>query len=203
MAMTLEDAIFVPDDYFRELRREEIFADAARPFEVDLGCGDGLFLEQMAAWHPERNFLGVERLLGRVGRTARRIAKAGLSNARVLRLDSTYVVGWLLPRASVSRMHVLCPDPWPKKRHHGNRLFNDEEFMSGLRRVLIPGGELLLKTDDLEYFECALEAMSHEEGFVRLDWPEDAFPYAETGFQKHWQNLGKAIHRARWRFGAV
>ena len=128
--------IFVPADYFREVRLEEIFARPERPLEVDLGCGDGSFLVEMAAAHPERNFLGVERLFGRVGKTAKRIALRGLTNARVLRLESTYALAWLLPAASVSRLHLLCPDPWPKKGHHRRRLFNDAEFLDGLARGL-------------------------------------------------------------------
>jgi tRNA (guanine-N7-)-methyltransferase len=64
---------------------------------------------------PERDFLGVERMLGRVDKTMRKIERMQLPNARIMRLESAYTVGWLLPKASVSRLHLLCPDPWPKK----------------------------------------------------------------------------------------
>lgn len=191
--------IFVPADYFREARMEEIFADTGRPLEVDLGCGDGSFLAEMAAAHPERNFLGVERLGGRVEKTERRIALRGLTNARVLRLESSYTVAWLLPAASVSRLHLLFPDPWPKKGHHRRRLFNDPEFLEGLGRVLVPGGEFLHETDDRSYFENALEAMSRQSLFTPLDWVEDAFFYPQTDFERQWRALGKSVHRARWR----
>ena len=66
-------SILVPSDYFRELRREEIFPDVSRPLEIDLGSGDGTFLVEMARQHPERDFLGVERLGGRVLKTAKKI----------------------------------------------------------------------------------------------------------------------------------
>ena len=112
---------FVPDDYFRRLEKAELIR-AGRPLEIDLGCGDGKFLLEMAAHHPERDFLGVERLLGRVRKVCKRIGKLGLTNARVLRLESRYTAEWLLPPASVSRLHLLCPDPWPKLRHHRRRL---------------------------------------------------------------------------------
>ena len=103
--------LFVPPDYFRELRPEEVFADVTRPLEVDLGSGDGTFLLEMAKAHPERDFLGVERMLGRVSKTMRRIRAAGLANARVMRLESAYTVEWLLPAGRVWRLHLLCPDP--------------------------------------------------------------------------------------------
>lgn len=191
--------LYIPPDYFRELRREEICADVARPLEVELGCGDGTFLVGMAAQHPEREFLGIERMLGRVGKTMRKIKSGGLENARVLRLESGYAAGWLLPTAAVARVHLLCPDPWPKKRHTARRLVNQEEFLTGLARILEMGGEFLLKTDDLPYFEDALASLGARREFERLDWPEDAFFYPITDFESHWLSMGKEIHRARWR----
>jgi tRNA (guanine-N7-)-methyltransferase len=193
-------ALFIPPDHFRELRREEIFPDASRPLEVDLGCGDGTFLTGMAAHHPERDFLGVERMLGRVSKTARKIDGLRLTNARIMRLESAYTVAWLLPQGSVSRLHLLCPDPWPKKKHAARRLVNQGEFLDGLARILAPGGEFLLKTDDQPYFEDALlsfESRKHQ--FTRLEWPEDAFFYPVTDFEQSWLNIGRVIHRARWR----
>ena len=198
----MSEAAFVPEVYFRELRKEELFEDICRPLEVDLGCGDGTFLLAMAALHPERNFLGVERMLGRYDKVARKITHAGLTNARVLRLESSYTVGWLLPTASVSRLHLLCPDPWPKKKHHRRRLVVGEEFQKGLQRSLVPGGEFLLKTDDADYFAAAIEQFDVLAPFQRLDWPDDAFDYPQTDFENQWLRAGRRIHRARWQLKA-
>lgn len=192
-------SLFVPPDYFRELRHDEIFPDPSRPLEVELGSGDGTFFLHMAREHPERDFLGLERMLGRVEKTLRKIAQAGLQNAKILRLESGYSTGWLLPTASVSRLHLLCPDPWPKKKHAARRLVNQEEFLNGLARVLKPGGEFLLKTDDAVYFEDALASLGNRPEFERLDWSADAFFYPTTDFEAHWLAMGRDIHRARWR----
>ena len=62
---------FMPDDFFKEVRREDIFP-GDQPLEVDLGCGDGKFLLEMAEHYPERHFLGVERLLGRVRKVCKK-----------------------------------------------------------------------------------------------------------------------------------
>ncbi len=192
-------ALFIPPDYFRELCREEIFPDARRPLEVELGCGDGSFFLGMAQQHPERDFFAMERMLGRVSKTCRKVDRAGLTNAKVLRLESGYTVGWLLPSASVSRLHLLCPDPWPKTKHEARRLVNQEEFLIGLARVLVPGGEFLLKTDDRVYFEDALVSFGKRAEFERLEWPSDAFFYTTTDFESHWLAMGREMHRARWR----
>jgi tRNA (guanine-N7-)-methyltransferase len=193
-------SLFVPPDYFRVLRRDEIFPDTLRPLEVELGCGDGSFFLGMAEHYPERDFLGLERMLGRVEKTLKKIAKAGLTNAKILRLESAYSTAWLLPTASVSRLHLLCPDPWPKKKHVARRLVNQQEFLDGLARILEPGtGEFLLKTDDAPYFEDALASMAARTDFERLDWPDDAFFYPTTDFESHWLAMGRSICRARWR----
>jgi tRNA (guanine-N7-)-methyltransferase len=192
-------SLFIPEDYFSTLPRTTVFPDAQRPLEVELGFGDGTFLTQLAAQHPERDFLGLERMLGRVRKTLRKVEKAQLSNVRLLRLESAYAVAWLLPTASVSRLHLLCPDPWPKKKHAYHRLVSQAEFLRGLRRILIPGGEFLLKTDDSAYFQEAQESLSTTTEFQPLDWPEDAFFYPETDFETHWLAQGREIHRARWR----
>ncbi|MEZ5302639.1 MAG: hypothetical protein R3F11_18685 [Verrucomicrobiales bacterium] len=77
----------------------------------DLGCGDGRFLLRMAAHFPERNFLGVERLLGRVRKVCRLAGERGLENLRVLRLESGYAIGWLPPAACADwSSTLLCPD---------------------------------------------------------------------------------------------
>ncbi len=188
---------FVPADYFQVLERGEILRDG-RPLEVDLGCGDGSFLMDMAAEHPERDFLGVERLLGRVRKVCRKATRRRLENARVLRLESRYVVEWLLPEETVSRLHLLCPDPWPKVRHHRRRLAQ-VEFLAAVKRVLVPGGEFLFMTDHEEYFHWVEEKVAEFAGFELLEWAEDSFFYPKTDFQQQWESEGKSMWRLRCR----
>jgi len=191
-------AQFIPGDYFREATREEIFPDTSRALEIDLGCGDGSFLLAMAKHYPERDFLGVERMPGRYEKVTRMITASGLTNVRILRLESSYTVGWLLPAKSVSRLHLLCPDPWPKEGHARRRLVRLHDFQRGLARVLVEGGEFLLKTDDAPYFADAQEQFEALPEFTKADWPKDAFFYPPTDFEQHWLGLDRTIRRARW-----
>lgn len=188
---------FVPTHYFQRIQLDELRRDG-RPLEVDLGCGDGRFLMEMARHHPERDFLGVERLLGRVRKVCRKITRNHLENARVLRLESRYVVEWLLPEASVSRLHVMCPDPWPKVRHHRRRLIQTD-FLSAVQRCLVPGGEFLFMTDHEEYFEWATAKVAEFGRFERLAWAEDSFFHPKTDFQLQWEAEGKRMWRLRCR----
>ena len=200
LARVPEPQEFVPEDYFRHLEKHEIVREG-RPLEIDLGCGDGKFLLEMAAHYPDRDFLGVERLLGRVRKVCKNIGKRGLANARVLRLESRYTAEWLLPRESVSRLHLLCPDPWPKMRHHRRRLIQ-EEFLQAIWDLLEPGGEFLFKTDHPGYFEWAEAKVAAFGKFERLDWPEDAFFYPKTDFQLLWESEGKSLQGLRLRKSA-
>jgi tRNA (guanine-N7-)-methyltransferase len=188
---------FVPADYFRKLERSDVCRDG-RPLEVDLGCGDGSFLMEMARQHPERDFLGVERLLGRVRKVCKKITRRGLENARVLRLESGYVTEWLLPEEAVSRLHLLCPDPWPKVRHHRRRLVQ-VDFLDAVRRALVPGGEFLFMTDHEDYFRWAEEKVAAFGAFERLEWNEESFFYPKTDFQQLWESEGKVMWRLRCR----
>ena len=188
---------FVPPHYFQRLGKSELIHEG-RPLEVDLGCGDGTFLMEMAAHFPERDFLGVERLLGRVSKVCRKSSRRGLENLRVLRLESRYTVEWLLPEASVSRIHLLCPDPWPKFKHHRRRLIQ-QEFLEAVWSALVPGGEFLFMTDHEEYFEWAAEKEAAFGKFERLEWNEDTFFYPKTDFQQQWEAEGKSMFRLRGR----
>ena len=198
MEKTAESVLFVPEDYFRRLRPGELFGVATdRPLEVDLGSGDGTFLVEMAAHFPERDFLGVERLLGRVRKICRKAARRELKNVKVLRLESAYTVEWLLPANAVSRMHLLFPDPWPKKRHHRRRLV-DGEFLRGAAAVLRPDGALYFKTDNEECFEAALEEVTRSGLFMSAGWPASGDFYSETDFEGQWKDEDKPIHQRCW-----
>src|SRR4051812_38330927 len=122
-------AEIIPDNYFAPLNFQSIYGRTV-PLEVDLGCGDGLFLAGIAADNRDHSFLGIERLRGRVLRTRSKIARLELSNARVLLIETSYAIQYLLPSESVAVFHLMFPDPWPKRRHQGRRVMSRNFLMS-------------------------------------------------------------------------
>ena len=188
--------LFEPADYFARAQMSELFTRPA-PLEVDIGSGEGTFILTLAQRHPERNFLGIERLLGRVRKTCRKAARGGLTNLRMLRLEIAYAFRYLLPPESVSVAHVLFPDPWPKRYHQTRRLIQDG-FMEALHGILVPGGELRIKTDDEPYFLWMEKVLGRANGYEQLDWPDD-LEYPTTDFEARFVAQGLPIYRARLR----
>jgi tRNA (guanine-N7-)-methyltransferase len=122
-----------------------------QPLEVELGCGDAGFLVEYARRHAETNFIGVERLVGRIRKLDRKGQRAGLSNLRGVRIESAYFLKYLLPLHSVMGLHIYFPDPWPKRKHRRHRLIN-EEFPAIAHQALARAGTVYLRTDDADYF---------------------------------------------------
>jgi tRNA (guanine-N7-)-methyltransferase len=174
---------------------ETMFA-ANQPLEVELGSGDGSFLTNYAKLHPERNFLGVERLLGRLRKLERKSLRAKLTNLRGLRIESAYFVEYLLPRPSVSALHIYFPDPWPKRKHRKNRLIN-ERFTEIAHQALAKDGLVCLRTDDEDYFAQMVTVFAANHGFRLAETPEELSAVV-TDFEKAFHARGVKTLRAAY-----
>src|SRR3954466_13842046 len=92
------------DSILERLDLSKLFP-VAQPLEVELGSGDGSFLAAYASRLPQHNFIGVERLLGRIRKLERKARRHGLTNIRGVRIESSYFLEYLLPRHSVTALH--------------------------------------------------------------------------------------------------
>ncbi|MBI62305.1 MAG: tRNA (guanosine(46)-N7)-methyltransferase TrmB [Verrucomicrobiales bacterium] len=177
------------------LLRELFFQQ--QPTELEIGCGDGGFLLEYAQRHPERNFLGVERLLGRVRKLSKRGQRIGLTNLRLLRIEARYVLDYLLPEHAFSAVHIYFPDPWPKAKHARHRLIQSD-FLPRIHRILTPGGVLYLRTDDSQYFGQMQDTFSDAEAFTEESTPT-ALSEITTEFERQWIAEGKRTFYAAYR----
>jgi len=168
-----------------------------QPLEVELGSGDGSFLVSYAKAHPEHNFLGVERLLGRLRKLDRKGARANLNNLRAVRIESAYLLEYLLPPHSATTIHVYFPDPWPKRKHRKNRLINTR-FVELAQRSLAPDGVVYLRTDDEDYFSQMTGVFAANAAF---EWVETPGPLSTiiTDFERNFLARGVTTRRAAYR----
>jgi tRNA (guanine-N7-)-methyltransferase len=127
------------------------------PRTLEIGFGNGENLAELAARHPERDYLGIEVHDPGVGHLLLRIEREGLSNIRIARHDAVEVVSHWLPPGSIDETLILFPDPWPKKRHHKRRLVQTP-FLESLAGVMAPGARLHMATDWAPYAEQMLAA---------------------------------------------
>ena len=164
------------------------------PLQVDLGCGDGSFLCELAEQFPDKNFLGVERLTKRVEKVRRKAGK--IDNVRVLGTDTLFAVRHLLPENSVETFYLLFPDPWPKRRHQQRRIFTGE-LLDAVATALGQNGVLRVATDQLDYFH-QMERLSrtHPE-FEVVDLDRVVLPL--TKFERKFLEQGLPIYRLTLR----
>ncbi|HYY31291.1 MAG TPA: tRNA (guanosine(46)-N7)-methyltransferase TrmB [Chthoniobacterales bacterium] len=183
----------VPASILEPLSLREIFGTDQR-VEVDLGSGPGKFLIESARRFPDRNFLGIERLLGRVRKTCRAASTIGLTNVRVLRLELDYTVRYLLPENSIWRFHLNFPDPWPKRRHYTRRIF-DDEFLMAIYTCLLDHGEFWIKTDHESYFQSIAKVSARSGLWVPLEWVDEGYPPSD--FEEQFLARQLPIYRLR------
>jgi tRNA (guanine-N7-)-methyltransferase len=168
-----------------------------RPLEVELGCGDASFLAEYARRHPETNFIGVERLQGRLKKLDRKGRRAGLSNLRGLRIESAYFLQYLLPPGSAAALHIYFPDPWPKKKHRRHRLIN-AVFPALAHRALNAGGVVYLRTDDGDYFTQMTEVFGASKEFEPVPTPA-SLAEVLTDFEREFNARGIPTLSAAFR----
>jgi len=156
-----------------------------RPLEFEIGFGSGEHLAAQATDRPDTGFIGCEPFLNGVVGALGHIRDRGLANVRLHMGDALEVLE-RLPDASLDRIYLLHPDPWPKARHAKRRMINHgplDLFAAKLK----PGGEFRLGTDDPTYCRWAMMVMNTRRDFAwqaqsaadfltrPADWPETRY----------------------------
>jgi tRNA (guanine-N7-)-methyltransferase len=168
-------------------RRADLRAELAallpvpRAFVWEIGCGHGHFLVRYAQEFPDRFCVGVDLRLERLARSGRKRDRARLDNCHFLRAEAREFLHSLPPGVTFEEIWVLFPDPWPKARHHKNRLLKAEFFEAVAARAG-EGTRLYFRTDHLGYFS-EVESIVARHSAWQIDrealWPIEQ----ETVFQ--------------------
>jgi tRNA (guanine-N7-)-methyltransferase len=171
---------------------EKLFEFPQKELWIEIGFGYGEHLVGLAMQYPEVNFIGCEPFVNGVATLLKQIDDNKIKNIRILRGDARLLID-ILPAASIDRMFILFPDPWPKSRHHKKRIIS-EVNLQNISRVMKTNGRLDIATDHVEYGEWIAEHLVKSEGFLEnkvlgVDTiPDD---WVETRYQKKAQEQGR------------
>lgn len=167
-----------------------------RPIEADIGCGMGRYLLARARLCPETQFLGLELEPARIVHIDVAARRAGIENVRLLQGDALQSLP-LLPDGFLHAATVFFPDPWPKHRHWRRRLVQ-APFVEAVTRVLAPGAQLTMATDQLSYFSSMEKLLDPDARYERAEVPPRT-PEEWTDFEKLFRSKGLPVGEGSWR----
>lgn len=164
---------------------------------LEIGSGKGDFILKMAEKFPQYTFIGVEKNVTCAGISAKKIVESGLTNIKLLWIDAINLLP-LFQDESISYIFLNFSDPWPKRRHHKRRL-TSEIFLNEYYRVLVKGGKLIFKTDNIDLFNDSLEYFTENNLFTLVNKTnnylgDDEFD-AQTEYEEYFRKEGTPINR--------
>jgi tRNA (guanine-N7-)-methyltransferase len=158
-----------------------LFSPTVDDVRLEIGFGGAEHLLAQAQANPRIGFIGADAFVNAIAKALAGIEQHTLANLRLHFGDASELIDWL-PPGSLSRVDLLYPDPWPKRRHWKRRFIQDE-MLDRLARVLAPGGELRFATDIDTYADHALIRVLRSPEFTwtaqraddwRNPWPDFA-----------------------------
>ena len=188
--------IALPDDERAHLDLNGLFGAPVRDIWLEIGFGAGEHLGHQARANPDVGFIGCEPFVQGVAGLLRHLEDDG-TGARVrIFPDDARLLLHRLPEASIGRLFMLFPDPWPKKRHHKRRLIV-AETLADFARILKDGAEFRWASDDGDYVEWTRERVAASGAFAGPeqgsgDWPSRPADWPETRYEQKARAAGHA-----------
>ena len=165
-----------------------LFPNPVREVRLEIGFGGSEHLIAQAELYPDCGFIGIEAFVNGMAKALAAIDAKGLTNIRLHHGDATDVLAWL-PPASLARVDLLYPDPWPKRRHWKRRFVQDHS-VAALARVLRPGGEFRFASDIDDYSAWTLVRLLRSPDF---DWTAER----ADDWRKPWADFGGTRYEAK------
>ena len=167
------------------------------PIHLEIGCGKGKFITEMASAHPEINFIAIERVENIIVLAMEKVKVLELPNVRFLSVDAHHLTEYFA-EGEIDRIYLNFSDPWPKKRHIKRRL-TSSTFLPLYRAILSPDGVIWMKTDNRDLFDYSIQSFE-ENNFtlsnVCYDLHKSDFPgNIMTEYEQNFSSKGFPIHR--------
>lgn len=175
---------------------EAIFGND-HPVYLEVGCGKGQFIAELAARHPENNYIAVEKVANVIVMAAERAKEAGLQNVKFALCGAEYLPKFL-PDRSIAGIYLNFSCPYPKNTYANHRLTN-QRFLAIYRDLLAPGAIIEQKTDNMHFFEYSIEEFT-KGGYrlrnISLDLHNSDFEgNIVTEYEQRFSSQGYPIYR--------
>jgi tRNA (guanine-N7-)-methyltransferase len=157
-----------------------MFDPPAEELRLEIGFGGGEHLAAEAAAFPATGFIGCEPYVNGMAKILAQIEARNIGNIRLLAGDAAELLAWL-PLASLSRIDLIHPDPWPKRRHWKRRFVQDKTI-AAMARVLKGGGEFRFVCDIDDYCAWTLSHLSRSSDFTWIAERADDFRRPWDGY---------------------
>jgi tRNA (guanine-N7-)-methyltransferase len=172
-----------------------LFASAVSDVRLEIGFGGGEHLLAEARAHPATGFIGCEPYLNGLAKILARLDAEPLGNIRLVAGDAAELLAWA-PTASLGRIDLIHPDPWPKRRHWKRR-FVQANAIAAMARVLTPGGEFRFASDIDDYCAWTLEHFSRSPDFAWAaeradDWRQPWAGFTHTRYGRKAEREGRS-----------
>ena len=166
-----------------------------QPLSVEIGMGKGRFLMELAALHPENNYLGIERYSSVLLRALQKMEQLPLSNLRFICMDAADLTE-VFDKNEVSRIYLNFSDPWPKARHEKRRL-TSSTFLKKYDFIFKEKKKIIMKTDNRHLFAFSIKSFTNYGYFIEhisLNLHEDEEEIIETEYERKFSSLGYPIY---------
>lgn len=176
--------------------------DKSQPIYIEVGSGMGQFITELAAQHPEVNFVSLERDKNVMIRVLDKVLEKDLQNIKLICNDAMELTDYFKP-GEIDRVYLNFSDPWPKKRHAKRRL-TYHTFLALYKTILKEDGGIHFKTDNRGLFAYSLESMSQfGMYFTKINLnlhDEDDEDNIETEYERKFADKGSRIYRMEAKF---
>lgn len=167
------------------------------PVELEIGCGKGGFICQLAKQNSDKNFIAVEKIGNVIVNGCERAEKENIKNIIFLKCGAEYLPKYF-PENSIDNIYLNFSCPYPKKRYENHRLTNGR-FLNLYKMFLKKDGMIFQKTDNMHFFEYSIAEFS-QNGYalrnVSLDLHNSDFENnIMTEYEKRFSDLGQPIYR--------
>ena len=189
--------LFVQSEFVNEHCAEKCFGNE-NPVHIEIGCGKGAFITELAKRNPDINYIAIEVVSDAIVCAIEKADAIGISNLKFLICNAANLTD-IFSKESIDKIYLNFSDPWPKKRHAKRRL-TSPVFLSTYKTILKHGANIEFKTDNRDLFDYSLEQFENcEFDLSDICYDLHASEYAKdnimTEYEANFSQKGFKINR--------